>query len=193
MARKKAVTNLATSDARQLYGLANAGNQNALRLLRKQYHDQPALAQLHGDLAGAALGSRLKRMLCDKVPGTALAISENMKGIARQLCGDNPTPLERLLAERVVMCWLDVQDHELRYTLLDNRRSPKEYEWRSRMLDRAHRRYLTAIKTLAEVRRISVSLIQVNIAEKQINALGTGAVDTAQASQVGTRDTSGCV
>ena len=44
-------------------------------------------------------------------------------------------------------------------------------------LDRAQKRYLTALKTLAQVRRLLVPVVQVNIAQKQINVAGVAAGD----------------
>ena len=182
MARKKAVTDLATCDVHQLYELANTGNPEALELLRKQYQDKPELARIQGNMARAARESRLKQMLGDKAQGTALAIREKVQDIVKQVAGDKPTPLERLLAERVAMCWLDVQDHELRYSILNGESTFKQFEWRSRMLDRAHHRYLAAIKALATVRKLSVPVLQVNIAEKQINTTG-GLVATGSGNE----------
>jgi hypothetical protein len=42
-------------------------------------------------------------------------------------------------------------------------------EYYQRRMDRAHRRYLSAIKTLALVRKLAVPVLQVNIARKQVN------------------------
>jgi hypothetical protein len=39
-------------------------------------------------------------------------------------------------------------------------------------MDRAHRRYLSAIKTLATVRKLALPVLQVNIAKKQVNVAG---------------------
>ena len=36
-------------------------------------------------------------------------------------------------------------------------------------LDHAHRRYLSAIRTLAQVRKLLVPVVQVNIADRQVN------------------------
>ena len=45
-----------------------------------------------------------------------------------------------------------------------------EYHQRSR--DRAHKRYLSAIKTLALVRKLALPVLQVNIAKRQVNVAG---------------------
>jgi hypothetical protein len=96
------------------------------------------------------------------------------------LIGENPSPLERLLAERIAMCWLDVQDHELRYANLNNESTQQHSEWRSRMLDRAQKRYLSAIKDLATVRRLNLPILQLNIGENQVNMVGNGGKTSMQ-------------
>jgi hypothetical protein len=39
-------------------------------------------------------------------------------------------------------------------------------------IDRAHKRYLSAIKSLAVVRKLAIPVLQVNIAKKQANVAG---------------------
>ena len=179
MARKKAITDLASLDGYELHDAANAGSDEALELLRTQHKESPDTLFGIGDLARNARDCRIARMLGDKAEGTKLAVRTKSADIIKKVAGDSPTPLERLLAERIAMCWLDVQDHEHQYAALTND-TFAEYEWRSRMLDRAHNRYMLAIKTLATVRRLNLPIVQVNIAEKQINTVGLGALETPQ-------------
>lgn len=76
------------------------------------------------------------------------------------------TPLERLLLERILVCWIEtylydlyaaagVEEHEMKIN--DKRRVS------------AHRRYLSALKTFAQIRRLELPVLQVNIGEKQCN------------------------
>jgi hypothetical protein len=44
-----------------------------------------------------------------------------------------------------------------------------EEELRLKGVERAQRRHLSAVKTLAQVRKLGLVVVQVNIAEKQIN------------------------
>jgi hypothetical protein len=44
--------------------------------------------------------------------------------------------------------------------------------YRQKVLDGVHGRYLSAIKCLADVRRLALPALQVNIAEKQVNVTG---------------------
>jgi hypothetical protein len=39
-------------------------------------------------------------------------------------------------------------------------------------LDRAHRNQLSAMRTLAQIRKVGPAAVQINIAEKQINTTG---------------------
>jgi hypothetical protein len=46
--------------------------------------------------------------------------------------------------------------------------------WQDR-INRVHRRYLTATKTLATIRKLALTALQVNIARKQVNVAGGAA------------------
>jgi hypothetical protein len=127
-----------------------------------------------GDLAYHALAQRLNQLHGESARGMRLATIAKLADIEKQLIGENPSPLERLLAERIAMCWLDVQDHELRYANLNSESTHQQFEWRSRMLDRAQKRYLSAIKDLATVRRLNLPIVQLNIGENQVNMVGGG-------------------
>jgi hypothetical protein len=44
-------------------------------------------------------------------------------------------------------------------------------EYHQKRLDKAHKRYLSSIRTLAQIRKMGPA-VQINIAEKQINTVG---------------------
>jgi hypothetical protein len=97
-----------------------------------------------------------------------------------ELEGETPTPLERLLVDRVVACWLQAQHADKCMAGLEaepHRLAQGEYH-RQRQ-DRAHQRYLSAIKTLAQVRRLQRPALQVNIAQQQIVANGSSPAESA--------------
>jgi hypothetical protein len=85
-----------------------------------------------------------------------------------EVAGDNPSPLERLLAERVVATWLQVQLFDAFYAFGLKSGTISQDEHRQKRLDRAHRRHLSAIRTLVQIRKMGPA-VQINIAEKQIN------------------------
>jgi hypothetical protein len=74
----------------------------------------------------------------------------------------------------VVACWLQVQDAEIRFAQNQAKLSIPQADYHQRRMDAAHRRYLSAVKTLALVRKLAVPVLQVNIAKKQVSvAAGT--------------------
>jgi hypothetical protein len=87
----------------------------------------------------------------------------------QKVAGESPSPLERLLAERVVATWLQVQLFEGLYALgIKSGGTLSQDEHRQKRLDKAHRRHLSAIRTLAQIRKMGPA-VQINIAEKQLN------------------------
>lgn len=107
----------------------------------------------------------------------------------REVSSPNPSPLETLLVERVVACWFQVMYFDQQFTraietLQDSGRNPAALKPTTDLLDGAQRRYLAAVKALAQVRRLHVPNVaialpgstQVNIGEKQVNVAQGGAV-----------------
>jgi hypothetical protein len=70
-----------------------------------------------------------------------------------ELAGPEPSPLERLLVERVVACWLQVQYADAAYAQLQSP-SPAQHTAALKRQAGAHQRYLFSIKALATVRKL---------------------------------------
>ena len=96
------------------------------------------------------------------------AMPRNLKAMKREIAGENPSPLERLLVERITVCWLELQYFQTIYAQHSGDLSIRQSDYHQRRIDKAHRRYLTSIKALAQIRRMGPA-VQINIAEKQIN------------------------
>jgi hypothetical protein len=47
-------------------------------------------------------------------------------------------------------------------------------EYKQKSLDHAHRRYISAVKALAQIRKMGPA-VQINVARKQVNVAGGGA------------------
>ena len=101
------------------------------------------------------------------------AISETARRMALELAGEAPTPLAVLLSERVASLWVLV---ELQETLLAayyykaSGASPAFVLQMTRLQESSNRRYLGAIKTLAQVQKLQgPSRVQVNIGGNQVN------------------------
>jgi hypothetical protein len=134
---------------------------------------EPHMVEVCGNLA-----TRAENTLIRKFSGKDLAVSEGirrkMESLRAELTGATPAPLERLLVERVVACWLHLYHLETIYAGKDS--MPLELAMHyQKCIDRAHKRYLSAIKTLAVVRKLAVPVLQVNIGRKQVNVAGVGA------------------
>jgi hypothetical protein len=74
--------------------------------------------------------------------------------------------------ERDVTCWLQVQGADVRYAQSQKDCTLTQGDYYKRGMDRAHRRYLSAIKALAVVRKLALTVMLVNIGRKQVNVAG---------------------
>jgi hypothetical protein len=103
------------------------------------------------------------------------ALRARMEHMRAEIAGENPTPLELLLTERVVAGWLLVEVLEAlmagQYRRGEEgpRVGPDYIIQHSRILESATRRYLAAIRELARVRKLQTGTpVQVNT---QVNVL----------------------
>jgi hypothetical protein len=148
---------------------AQQGDEKTLPVLRELLKD-PYYLDACGDMARHA-----ENALIRKCAGQSVAVREGirskMEALRAELAGASPSPLERVLAERIVACWLHVNHLETAYGNKDSLTLDLG-NYYQRCLDRAHKRYLSAIKTLAVVRKLAVPVLQVNIARKQVNVAG---------------------
>ena len=154
---------------------ASTGDTSVLPELRS-FLDDPAVAETLGNLS-----RRVEDELTRRVAGRDLTLCE---GLARRLAimrdelgGLNPTPLERQLAARITLCWLALHDAELRLARAVEVPA-KQTEFWDKRVSQAHRRYLSAVKTLATVRRLAVPVIvgQMNFARSQVNVVPSPAL-----------------
>jgi hypothetical protein len=128
---------------------------------------QPYIMEACGNLA-----KHTQNALILKVSGAGknLAVREGLsrkvESLRAELSGPSASPLEQLLVERIVVCWLHLHHLELIYANKDSMALDLAMHYQ-KSIDRAHRRYLTAVKALAVVRRLALPALQVNIAQKQ--------------------------
>jgi hypothetical protein len=148
---------------------AQDGDRDALPVLRRVLDEAPRIARFV-DLARALERSIVKRMSGDDV-FTQEAIPRNLKAMRKEIAGDSPSALERLLAERITVCWLELQYFQALYAQNLDNLSITQSDYHQRRIDKAHRRYLSSIKALAQIRKMGPA-VQINIAEKQINTSG---------------------
>jgi hypothetical protein len=158
------------NELRDLVKRAQKGDRTLLPRLREVLKDPAAVDLLGGNLARYA-----QLTLIEKFSGQNLLFKESLARklelLRAELAGPNPEPLERLLVERVLACWLHLHHLEQVYAQQDGM-SLELGSYYQRCLSAAQKRYLAAIKTLAMVRKLAVPVLQVNIANRQVNVAG---------------------
>ncbi len=158
--------------------LAENGDRDAMPALCNLLDRIPAIAEI----IGADLERTVEYSICKSLQEDNLAFREGIKrklaGLREELEGAAPSSIERLLVDRVVACWLQVQEADLRYAQSGNC-SFAQANYHLRRQDRAHRRFLSAMKTLATVRKLALPALQVNIGENQVNVANAGTNDSA--------------
>jgi hypothetical protein len=103
------------------------------------------------------------------------AVTRKLELTREELAGTNPAPLEKLLIDRIALCWLALHDAEL-LLARSKELTFQQAEYHQNRIDRAHRRYLTVIRTLATIRKLALPVVQVNIAKRQTNIAGAAPV-----------------
>ena len=96
----------------------------------------------------------------------AEALTRKAAALTLELAGPCPTMLERLLVDRVVTGWLQLHYCDL---LAAQAPTSRQSDYLQRSQERAQRRYLSAIRSLATVRRLLLPALQVNIGAQQVN------------------------
>ena len=141
---------------------AEGGDKDARLELRHAVREStPEVIARVSDLAGS-----YRRVLAKSASGgdplLQEGLQERMRLMEEKVAGDKPTALEELLAERVVSCWLIVEVMET-LTAAQLRRDNQKRVTASHILqmmklqESANRRYLAAIKTLAQVQKLQAN------------------------------------
>ncbi len=155
---------------RDLVTRAANGDLSTAPIVRKMLEKPGVIEMFGGNLA-----SRAQTAFVNAIAGKDIvcreAIHAKLANLRKDLLGDNPTPIEILLVERVAACWLQVQDADLQ-SALAKEPSFRQADFNQRRMDAANRRYLAALKALALVRKLAVPAVQINVAKQQVNVAG---------------------
>jgi hypothetical protein len=148
---------------------AQSGDETAMPALRELLDHVPSIRHV----LGADMDRTVEYVISKSLGGEEdlafrEAIKRKLAALRGELEGPTPSPTERLLVDRVVACWLQVQEADLRYANAGDC-SFAQADYHLRRQDRAHRRFLSAMKTLATVRKLGLPILQVNIGENQVN------------------------
>jgi hypothetical protein len=156
---------------RDLLERATKGDKSCLPQLRALFSDPNRTGLLNAD---GSPPDWLESKLIDGTAGKNLAVKEaSSRKLAqgrKELEGPDPSPTERLLAERAAICWWLVNRYEEMYVGSENL-SIRQAEFQQRRIDRAHKHYLSALRTLATIRMLALPALQVNIGANQVNTV----------------------
>ncbi|HEU5349524.1 MAG TPA: hypothetical protein VFU63_13015 [Ktedonobacterales bacterium] len=134
--------------------------------LRAMLDAHPEVVRTAGDLPRDA-HLAMTRALVGSDVGSPELFARRAAQVRAELEGAHPSPLERLLCERIATCWLAVYLLDAAtITTSNGQRAPARLlDHHERMRDSAQRRYLDACVALAKVRRLLRPSVQVNIAQ----------------------------
>jgi hypothetical protein len=118
-----------------------------------------------GDPLKAEARASIERSVCDH---------------AAELAGPSPTPVETMLARTIAINWFACRYYDMLCagSIGSGDLSLAAFERQQRRADRAHRRLLASLRTLATIRRLAVPMLQVNIAQQQVNQVHSAGIDS---------------
>jgi|SRR5579884_2343270 len=142
-------------ELQELLEKASKGDLKVLPELKKTFDEHPELVEQFGDLVQHAQDS-----LLILVAGSCLtareAIARQALALRERLMKTATSELEKLLVDRVVISWIEVYhgDISLAQHLLQVPGAAKTVQAAQQRLDRAHARYLSAIKALTTTHKL---------------------------------------
>lgn len=131
------------------------------------------MARRPGYFGNLDFGHQAARALVDSAvaAGDVLhrdVFTRQIEALRDELAGAEPSPLERILAERVALAWFDAHHRDI--VAVDGEGSDRgctldRAEFLSRQRSRATARFLAAAKALATVRRLAVPALKVYLSD----------------------------
>jgi hypothetical protein len=173
---------------RALVPAAQEGDREALEELRGLL--TPEEWRKSGDLQYQALTNTIRA----SVPRDSFlqeSIFEAAAAKRTELLGPDPSPLERLLVERIVLCWVACHDADLKAAAWSLRGGETRHGlFHLRRQESAQRRLNAAIKALATVRRLlGPGMVQLNVTTgPQLNVAGAAPAPGASLAAAPSRE-----
>jgi len=143
------------AEIRTVVGRAKEGDVGALPRLRELLTEHPALWKRYGDLAAQAEAGWVTL-----ASGPDLYLRECLlrqaAALRKELAGPSPSPVEKLLVERVVTCWMQMAyfDAIEAQSLGNDDAKPRLAVFRAKRQEKAHRMYLTSLAALTTLRKL---------------------------------------
>ena len=181
VSRKKlpavALPDTTTAEGRkEIMRRAQAGDTSVVPALRRILREDDDELIDSGHLARMALARAATRegdLLTQEV------YMAQMERNAEELAGPNPSPLEKVLAERVAISRFRCYYYECLCAMGLRKDTLNVDAHKHKRLAAAQKDFLSACRTLAQVRKLELPFVQVNVADKQQvqNLVVTGALE----------------
>jgi hypothetical protein len=154
---------------------AENGDASAMAEVRSLFGGAPSFwARFEARYAN--LPGRVERILLQQIFGSNLVSAEatrrKLAEMKAEFAGPDPSPLDQLMAERVVACYLAVMRAEMACEEALLRLPVEQAAYYEQRVDRASKRLFQAVRTYAAVRKAELPAIQLNIAREQVNLAG---------------------
>jgi len=163
---------MTTQELTHLVRKASQGDTQVMPALREALQAHPWFWEEYGNVAKTARDALVRCMAGEQQTGQQEMYTRKLDALTTELGGVAPSPLERLVVERIVLCWLHLHYAEAIYAQNLQGMALRHAEFHQARISKAQTRYLAAIRTLAQIRRLGVPTVQVNIAEQQVNLAG---------------------
>jgi hypothetical protein len=141
-----------TEEMRALLQRAQDGDPAVVAELHQFLNDHPEVWRQFGDMAAHARDA-LPTLASRKSVLAHECIRRRMEELQADLAGPTPSVLEKLLVERIAICWLQTYLADLD-ALQKDRVDSLQASHAQRRVSTAQARYLAAIKQLAVVRKL---------------------------------------
>ncbi len=163
----KQATDMVQDNVVQLVQRGMAGDREVLPAIRTMLNESPSLWQNASTLTTELEQTWIKTLAGDDLV-TREVLTRQVDMLKAALAGPHPSPLETLLIERIATCYLALNhaEHKAAERLRKSRFLSNAEENR---LDKVQKRYLDSVKSLAQVRKLLMPKVQVNLAQNQIN------------------------
>jgi hypothetical protein len=173
------------AEVKHLLERANAGDETALPELKQAFDRHPELAAWLGDLVRLAHDSIL-RWAAGNCLGAKEAIARQAKELRDELLAEARSELEKLLIDRLVICWMEVYAAEVHLAerLAQGAAPGVVTQAVQKVLDRAHQRFLGSVRCLATVQKLARPAVAPVEVATRLGGTPTGSVRLRQTSRL---------
>ncbi len=159
---------IAFRDFEQLHKLINAARKGDLQA-RKQltdFLDRTRMWASAGDVAQRAIDQWIQTIAPTNCPEFVRAIDAKLAQLWLALGGPDGTMLERLLIQRIQVCWLQTHHADVAYAAANRLQgmSEKFIRLACDRVETCQRSYLRTIRELAVVRRLQPAIVKARVA-----------------------------